>query len=330
MMSKEIWAFTEYTKEGLTRAAPGLLWEARRLARALNGKTCACILGSGLGGCFSLLGNSGAEKIYFSDDERYSECSLDACAPVLHGLVMEYRPRVIIFDASSWGSELAARISWRLRLPCITEVKRIDVEGEKLVVSKSCYEGKVYQNTTIHPGRTAVLTFLPGDTGNPENYASGQIEMAEVKPGCGMERTRTRCIKFLKGDPGEIGLEDSDMIVAGGKGIGKEASALEELAGLLGASVGGTRPLVDEGVLPFERQIGITGKSVSPRLLFALGVSGAREFTAGTEKARLTIAVNRDENAPIFKAADLKVHGDLKDVIPALAKRLRQYKESNK
>jgi len=329
-MSKEIWVFTECRKQGLTPVALELFGEARKLARSLNGKPCACILGSRIGECFSLLGERGAEKIYFSDDERFSEYSLDDYVQVLHELVTEYKPQVMIFDASSSGSELAARISWRLRLPCITEVKRIDVEKDGLAISRSCYQDRVYQNFMFHPERTLILTVLPEDLDSNENIVPGEMELVEAKPGHAMDRIRARSINFLKGDPKEIGLEEADMIVAGGKGIGKDASALEELADLLGASVGGTRPLVDEGVLPFERQIGITGKSVSPRLLFVLGVSGAREFAAGTEKAKLIIAVNTDENAPIFKIADLKVHGDLKEVIPALANRLRQYKENNK
>ena len=330
MMSREIWIFAECRKQVLTPAAFGLIGEARKLARGLDGKPCACILGSGIRECFSLLGDRGAEKIYFVDDEILSEYSLDAYTQALEGLVTEYKPLTIFFDASSSGSELAARISWRMRLPCITEVKRIDVEKEGLAISRSCYQDRVYQNFLFHPGRTLILTVLPEDLDSNENIVPVDMELVEAKPRHAMERIRTRSINFLKGDPQKISLEEADIIVAGGKGIGKDALILEELADVLGASLGGTRPLVDECILPFERQIGITGKTVSPRALFAFGVSGAREFTAGTEKAKLTIAVNTDEKAPIFKNADLKVRGDLKEIIPALVKRLRQYKENNK
>jgi len=235
---------------------------------------------------------------------------------------------MIIFDASSSGSELAARISLRMGLPFVSEVKRIDIEKENLIISKSCYEDKVYQNVTLGPERTAILTVMPSDTDSDEGNTSGEVEVVEVESGYETSGVRSRLIKFLKGDPKKISLDEADIIVAGGKGIGKEASGLEELADVIGASVGGTRPLVDEDVFPFERQIGITGKSISPRLLFTFGISGAREFTAGTEKAKLTIAVNTDDKAPIFKNADMKVHGDLKEIIPALVKRIRQRKEN--
>jgi len=330
MLSKEIWVFGEYGEKGLTPVTFEMLGEAQKLAKDLNGKTCACLLGSKIRGCFSLLGAFGAEKVYFIDNDIFCEYAMDLYVQGLQGLITEHKPLIMMFGASSSGSELAARISWRMKLPHITEVKRIGVEGEKLVISKSSYEDKVYQNILFRPKRTVVLTVLPGDMECDENNASGEMEVVDGKFHYSVGGIRTRRIKYLKGDPRRITLEQADLIVAGGKGIGNEVSILEELADVLGASVGGTRALVDDGILDFERQIGITGKSVSPRLLFALGVSGAREFTAGTEKAKLTIAVNTDEKAPIFKNADLRVHGDLKEIIPALVKRLRQEKEGNK
>ena len=330
MLSKEIWVIAEHRDRELAPVTLEMLTEARKLAKDLNGKTCACLLGPKIRGCFSSLGDSGAEKVYFLDNDIFSEYSLDAYAQVLQGLITEHKPLITMFEASSSGSELAVRISWRMKLPCITEVKRIEVERENLVISKSCYEDKVYQNITFHPERTVVLTVLPGDMDSGENNASREMEVVEGKPSYETGRIRTRCIKFLKGDPKKISLEEADLIVAGGRGIGKEASVLEELADVLGASVGGTRPLVDEGVLAFERQIGITGKSVSPRLLLACGVSGAREFTAGIEKAKLTIAVNTDEKAPIFKKTDVGVHADMNEIVQVWVKRLRQEKGNNK
>jgi len=330
MLSKEIWAFTEYREQGLSSVTSGLLSETRKLAMALNGKTCACILGFEIRECFSALRDSGTQKLYFSDDKILSEYSMDSYARVLQGLIQEHKPLIMIFDASSSGSELASTISWRMRLPCITEVKRIDVDGERLKISKSCYEDKVYKNVIFSPERTLILTILPEDMEDDVNNVSGDMELKDVKPRHEIGRIRSRHIKILKGDPKKISLEEADMIVAGGKGIGKESSILEELADVLGASVGGTRPLVDEDVLPFERQIGITGKLVSPKLLFALGISGAHEFAAGVEKAKLTIAVNTDDKAPIFNNADLKVCGDLKEIIPTLVRKLRQHRENNK
>lgn len=329
MQSKEIWIFAEHRNMGLSPMTNSLLSAARKLAKTFNGKVCACILGAGVRAFFKTLGEGGAEKVYFSEPARLSNNSMDSNVIVLRALVEEYRPRMLIFDALSSGGELASRISWRMGLPYITEVKRIDENGENLIISRSCYVDKVFQNTTVGSDKTAVLTILPSDIDGDDNIRSFEPELVEGRSYDAACKARSRCIGFLKGDPKTINIEDADLIVAGGKGIGSESSILEDLADELGASVGGTRPLVDEGIIPFEKQIGITGKSVAPRLLLTLGVSGAREFVAGTEKAKLTIAINSDDKAPIFKNADMKVHGDLKEIVPALIKRIKHRKESS-
>jgi electron transfer flavoprotein alpha subunit len=330
MQSNEIWIFAERRDQGLSPMTIPLLSIARKLAGTINGKACACILGHETRVLFKALGEGGAEKIYFSEDAKLSNNPLDLSAIVLKRLTEEYRPRMFIFDALSSGSELASRISWRMGLSYITEVKRIDEDGETFIISRSCYGDKVFQNTTVGSDKTAILTILPSDIDGDESIRSSEPELVEILTYEAGYKTKSRCIEFLKGDPKTVNIEDADLIVAGGKGIGSDGSILEDLADALGASVGGTRPLVDEGIIPFERQIGITGKSVAPRLLLTLGVSGAREFVAGTERAKMTIAINSDDRSPIFKNADMKVHSDLKEVVPALINKLRHRKESFK
>lgn len=331
MLSREIWIFAEFRDLDLSPVTLELLGAARKLSKELKCKACACILGSKIRECISILGDNGAEKIYFSDHKIFSEHnSPDVHVEVLQDMISEYKPLLMMFDASSGGLEIAARISWRMRLPLVTEVKRIDRAGESLVISKSCFDDKVYRNVRLRSEKTVILTVLPQDMDSRRMNISGDTELVELKPKREeMGGIRSRLINFQKGDPKKISLDEADRIVAGGKGIGKEISALEELADALGAAVGGTRPLVDEGVIPFERQIGITGKSVTPSLLFTFGISGAREFSAGTEKARLTIAVNIDEKAAIFKNADLKIHGDLREIIPALMGSIQKKKGSS-
>jgi electron transfer flavoprotein alpha subunit len=327
-MENEIWIFAEHRDMGLSQMTIPLLSAARKLARDINGKACVCMLGPESGNFFKVFGEGGAEKIYFSEHAKLSKNPLDLSAIILQRLIEEHKPRVFIFDAISSGSELASRLSWRMGLTHITEAKRIDVDGENFIISRSCYNDKVFQNITAGPNRTAVLTILTSDIDGDDSIRSFEPELIEIPTHNEVFKMRSRCTEFLKGDPKTINIQDADLIVAGGKGIGKDGSILEDLADALGASVGGTRPLVDDGIIPFERQIGITGKSVAPRLLLTLGVSGAREFVAGTEKAKMTIAINRDDKSPIFKNADMKVHGDLKEVVPALINKLRHRKES--
>jgi len=327
MQSKEIWIFAECKEHEVVSVTLELLGEARKMSKEISGKTCVCLIGYKVGEYILSLRNYGAEKIYLLDSDVFSEYSLDAYAYAMEKLIIKYQPLMIIFGATSLGSELAPRIAARLKLPCITEVKRVRAQGENLVMAKSCYEEKVYQYFDFRPERTVVVTVLPGDMECEEAKASGEMEVVNEAIHLEKNMIRTRNIKFIKGDPRKVRLEEADLIVAGGKGIGKCLTILEDLADILNASIGGTRPLVDGEIIPWERQIGITGRSVTPKLLIACGISGAREFIAGMEKTKLTIVINKDARAPIFKFANLGIIGDLQEIIPLVIHRIRALKQ---
>jgi electron transfer flavoprotein alpha subunit len=329
MLSNDIWVFAEYRDHEVAPVTLEMLTEARKLAPELNKTTCACLIGYNLREYIAPLQNYGAEKVHLIDNEVFSDYSLDAYVFALQKLIEQYKPLITMFGATPWGSELAPRLAARLKLPCITEVKRIGVQKDNLFVARSLYEDKVYQNSDFKPETTLVLTVLPGDMDSEETTASSKAGVVEEDIHLEPDMLRTRKIRFIKGDPKKLRLEEADLIVAGGKGIGKNLEALEELADLLDASIGGTRPLVDEELIPFERQIGITGKSVSPHVLMICGASGASEFTTGIKKAKVTIGINTDARAPIFKSVDVAIHGDMNEIIPVLVQRLRQSKGQN-
>ena len=326
MVTKELWIFAEQKGSDVAPVTFEMLSELRNLAKELHGKTCVCLMGENAGQSIRSLQRYGAEKVYLLENGIISEISVDIRISVSQKLIQKYNPFIAMFGATSSGSELAARVAARLGLPCITEVKRIMLQGEDLVIAKPAYDDKVYKNFVFQPKKTVVLTALPGDFDGEETKTSHGVEVVREDIHLERDRVFTKKIGFIKGDPRKIRLEEADLIVAGGKGIGQDLSMLENLADSLEASIGGTRLLVDDGVIPFERQIGITGKSVSPRFLMACGISGAREFLTGIEKTRLTVAINTDANAPIFRSTDLGVFGDVHEIIPALIKKLNERK----
>jgi electron transfer flavoprotein alpha subunit len=286
-------------------------------------------LGINLDDYIDQLSDYGAEKIYLVDDEILSEYSLDTYAPTLTKLIDKYTPKLVAMGATPTGSELAPRIAARLNLPCITETKRIDIEKENILIAKAGFGDKVFMNFDIPPDTPVVITLIPGDIESEKVSEPGKMEIVREECRIDSEADRIRNIKFIKGDPKEIRLEEAEFIVAGGVGVGSEGMpALEELADILQASVGGTRPLVDIDVIPFERQIGITGKFVNPKLIIACGISGAREFTMGIDKGTLIIAINKDAKAPIFNAAQLGALADTNVIIPELIKAVNERRES--
>jgi electron transfer flavoprotein alpha subunit len=304
-----------------------MLTEARKLADNLQQQVCACLIGVQPEAYVASLSHYGARKVYLVENEDLPEYSADGHVHILKELIAKYRPSIIMIGATPVGSELAARIAAKLRLPCITEVKKLSFSARRLSVAKSGFNDKVYLNFDFAPKKTLIVTFLPGDVDSDELQEHIDPEIIRESIPVPLDKTLTTNRNFIKGDPRRIDLEEAEVVIAAGKGVDTEGFArLEQLADILGASIGATRPLVDEGIVPHERQIGITGKSIAPKVLIACGISGAREFTGGIENAKLTIAINTDARARIFKAADMSVLGDVNEVIPALIEKLRKRK----
>ena len=206
----------------------------------------------------------------------------------------------------------------------------MDFNGKNISVTKSGFNDKLSLNFEFSPQSTAVVTVLPGEMDSDEAEEQRELELIQEDIQVPLNLIRTRNMDFIKGDPKELDLEEAQLILAAGRGVGREGFAvIEEVADMLGASIGGTRPLVDQQIIPLKRQIGITGKSVAPKVLITCGISGAREFTEGIEKAKLTIAINIDSKAPIFKVTDMGILGDANKIIPAIIEELKNREESN-
>ena len=330
-MRKEVWVFAECSNNQLEATTVKILGEGRQLANNLNGQLCACLLGYKLEECINSVRNYGTEKAYIVDNKMLSEYSLDAYSFVFERLIAKYDPLLLAIGATPLGSELAPRIAAKLRLPCITEVKRLSASGENLLIAKAGFNNKVFMNFCLSAERPIIITILPGDMQSDVTSKLLKMEIIREIIGCQSTVIRTRNIGFIKGDPRKIRLQEAEVILAAGKGLdNKGLESLKELADILGASIGGTRPLVDDGIIAFERQIGITGKSVGPKLLITCGISGAREFTMGIEKTKVTIAIDNDANAPIFNVADLGVLGDVNQIIPSIVRVLKSMKDSTK
>jgi len=324
MNQQEIWIFGEHDNQGTKKITLELLTEGRKLASQLKGQLCACLIGYHVEDHILTLSKYGARKVYLVEKELLSEYDLDAYAFVLGELIREYSPYMLIVGATPSGTELAPRVAARFKLPCITEVKKITGDKEDLQITKSAYNDHLYVMICPLSKRPLIVTFSPGETDIKEENEPKQVEVIRKNIEIKADLIRTKRKRFIKGNPRTIKIEEADLIVGVGKGVGIEGlPIIEEMADVLGASIGGSRAAVDAGIIPFGRQIGITGKSVAPRLLIACGISGAREFTAGMENSNFIIAINKDRDARIFKFANLSIQGDLHQVIPVVTKQLK-------
>jgi electron transfer flavoprotein alpha subunit len=227
----------------------------------------------------------------------------------------------VLFGATSIGRDLAPRIAARIKAGIVTECIALRIDKDGLTVTKPIYDGKMFANVLCQSASTYVVTIPPGAMGMNQPAKSPEVKTIKVTPILGAETSRIKFLDFIAADPKTIDLTEAEIIVAAGRGVGKAENfhLIEELGG----SVGGTRPVVDAGWLPPERQIGLTGKFVSPKLFIACGISGQYHHTAGMKDSLIIVAINTDSNAAIFKLADLGIIEDLHEVIPAVIKQLQ-------
>jgi len=324
-VDKGVWVVAEHDGRALRPVTLELLCEARKLATRLNEELCVCLLGDGVAGLVPALAACGPQKVHLVEHEGLRRYRSDTWTENTVALIEAWRPGIVMLGDTADGGELAARVAARLQRPCITGVKKIAVTRGRLQITKSVYEDYAYATVEAVAARPLILTLPPGeaDIAVVPDATPPEIVRCEAVPVAGP--ARVTITRLIPGDPRTVAIQDAERIVAVGKGAGVEGTArLQELADLLGAALGGSRVAADLGLVPRERQIGVTGRTVRPKLLIACGISGARQFTTGMENSELVIAVNSDGGAPIFEFANLPVRGDLHEVIPAVIRLLRE------
>jgi electron transfer flavoprotein alpha subunit len=331
-MNTDVWIFAEQKEGEFKEVTFGLLGEGKRLCkRRTGGSLSSLLLGSGIEGSGQILGSYGAERVYLLEHESPGSCSPEIATILIADLAREKAPSLILFAATSVGSDLAPRVAARLRAPLVTHCVDIRVgAGKGLEFVKPVSDEMLYATIQPQVEGIQIATMTPDVLEFDEPDGQKQAELVEILPSHPDASTRLRTLEVIKGDPKTISLEEAEIVVAGGRGLGDEDSfqLLHDLAETIEGSVGGSRPVVDAGRLPFERQIGRTGKTTSPKLLVACGISGASEFTGGMERSKQLIAINTDKNAPILGMADLGIVGDGREVIPELVRLVREKKKS--
>jgi electron transfer flavoprotein alpha subunit len=332
-MNRDVWIFAEHMEGELTEATFGLLGEGRRLCKRLTESSlCSILLGEGVSDSGESLGPYGADRVYRIEHASPGTLSPEIGASLVADLARRHAPLLILFAHTSTGSDLAARVAAILRAALVTHCVDIRVgAGKRLEFVKAVSDDMLYATlrSEVEGVQVATMALDVMECEDPDHQR--QAEVVAVQPSLSHASTRLRTLEVIKGDPGRISLEEAEIVVAGGRGLGDEASfqLVHELAEALGGSVGGSRPVVDQGNLPFERQIGRTGQTTSPRLFVACGISGASEFTGGMEQSKQLIAINTDRNAPILQTADLGIVGDGREVIPEIIRLVRERKKEH-
>jgi electron transfer flavoprotein alpha subunit len=304
-----------------------VLGEASRLAEKLGGPVvgvCVAAADPGLSG----LGEAGAARVLLAQHEAFARYDAAGYARAVVAAVEAVKPAVLLFGATAIGKDLAPRVAARLGAGLATDCTAFSVEGGRLVATRPVFAGKANLKLAF-PRVPAIASLRPKVFAAVSRNGSAAAAVEPLAFAYDAQAIRARVVRLAASAGGKADLTESEIIVSGGRGLkGPENfKVLEELAEALGATVGASRAVVDAGWRPHSDQVGQTGKTVSPKLYVAVGISGAIQHLAGMSSSRCIVAINKDPEAPIFKVADYGLVGDLFEVVPALTRAVKELNE---
>lgn len=324
-MANELWVLAEHRQGKLRDVSLEMLSGARKLAGRMGARTVAVLLGSGLEAIASTLADH-SDSVVYADDRQFQEFNSDRYQRVLVDLLKNRHPTLVMIAHSALGADLAPALAVEAKLSLVTDVIDYRYGENGLRVVRQLFQGKVNAEYSLHGGGTHLLTVREGSCAIAEPGQPGAVEKIEIPPAAGS--SYTRFIEYLEAESGNVDITKSATLIAVGRGIkeAKNLKIIEELAAALGADVCGSRVAIDAGWLPQDRQVGITGKIVKPRLYIAIGISGSSQHLAGMKGAKTIVAINKDPKAPIFSVADFAIVDDLFSVVPKLTEKIKSGK----
>jgi len=323
---KDIYVFAEQRGGVIQGVATELLGKARDLADATGQKVVAILAGYQIADKAAELIAFGADKVIVIDDQVLTEYLTEPYAQAIAKVIAQYKPSVLLFGATTIGRDLGPRLSARIRTGLTADCTRLETDDEKeLLMTRPAFGGNLMATIVCKEHRPQMSTVRPGvmRKADRNDERKGEVEMLKVD--FDSSKFRVKFIRNVKSAKALLDITEAKILISGGRGV-KSAEGfakLKELAGVLGAEVSASRAMVDAGVIPHERQVGQTGKTVRPDLYVACGISGAIQHLAGMEESDYIIAINKDKFAPIFQVSDLGIVGDVNKIIPLLTTRLK-------
>ena len=326
---KNLWVYIESDKGSVANVGLELLNPARNLADRMNEKLIGIVIGDGADAIAEQAIRYGADEVIKVEGDIYSDYSTEGYANVFCTLIQKYKPSTVFIGATNRGRDLGPRIACRLRTGLTADCTALDTEDGNIIWTRPAFGGNLMANIlcpntrpqigTVRPGVFKKADFMENKTGNII------CETVETPP----DKIRTKILDIVKTVSDDVpNIEEAEILVSGGAGVGgpEGFNVLKELAKALGGSVSASRAAVDAGWIDHAYQVGQTGKTVGPKIYIACGISGAIQHVAGMSSSDVIIAINKDEDANIFKIADYGIVGDLFEVVPILKEEILKRK----
>lgn len=329
-MMSEIWVYAEQNEGKLKKVTFELLGMARQLAETTGVQVGAVLCGDNVSELIPILGEYGADVVYIAQDEQLKTYNSAAYAHVVADAVRAYNPAVFFIGHTATGRDLAPRVAQRLGAGLVSDCTGLEGTSTDILFTRPIYAGKALAKVKVTDA-PVMATIRPNVLPLPSIQAGKMPRTINLAVDIGTGDLQVVIKELIKHASTRPELTEADIIVSGGRGMkGPENFAiLEELADVLGAAVGASRAAVDAGWRDQQFQVGQTGKTVTPTLYIACGISGAIQHLAGMSSSKYIVAINKDPEANIFKVADYGIVGDLFQVVPALIAEFKKLKDAS-
>lgn len=320
----DIFVLAEHRRGQIREITFEMLTKGREMAEKTNSELVAVLFGKDAKEHAKTLSEY-AKKVLLVEDSELENFNSETYQKVLSNLIKEHKPLLTLIGHTSFGVDLAPSLAVSLNIPLATDCIDLKFENGTLIVTRQMYGGKVNANATLRKAESYITTIRQA-TFPAEKGASMDGEIVEVPSPLQEILGEKRFVEYQLPPPGGVDITASPVLIGIGRGIKdqNEIPPIEELAKSLGGVLACSRPIVDKGWLPSDRQVGSSGKTVKPKLYIALGISGAFQHVLGMKSSDFVIAVNKDPNAPIFGVADYGVIEDLFKIVPPLKSKLQE------
>ena len=328
----DIFIFAEYRDNTIDEVVFELIGKGRELSNLLKCDVTAILIGYNIKNMVSELSSYGANHIIVVDEDGLDNYDLDRYANVLVSIVEEYNPKVFLFGGTDIGQELAPSVAARLKTGLTADCTRLDIKDGELIMTRPAYGGNVLASITSSESKPIMSTVRPNVMNKLDYNPNANVNVIEFNTNSFRGIPIRKIIDIVENMEDDTDISSAKILVSVGLGIESKDNIVlaNELADTLGAKVSCSRGVVEKGWLDRSRQVGQTGRTVRPDLYIALGISGAIQHLAGMEDSKMIIAINKDDNAPIFQVADYGIIGDVAKLVPQLTREIqRTINESN-
>jgi electron transfer flavoprotein alpha subunit len=324
-MTNDVLVFAEIRDGQFKKINAELVTAAAKIAGKSGGEVHLAVLGNGVDRAIEEAAALPVRSVFVVKSPDLERYSTEGFASGLEAVIRKADPGVVLFGATAMGKDLSARVAARLGAALMTDCVDVDIENGALKAKRPVYSGKVYAHVVSTHQGIKMASIRPNIYPAAEKGGS-RAQLKDVPLPITGDNIRAM-VKGIEGSTaGKKDVTEAEVIVAGGRSLksAENFKILEELADVIGASVGASRAAVDAGYAPHSKQIGQTGKVVNPKLYIACGVSGAIQHLVGMRTSKVIVAVNKDSNAPIFQSADYGIVGDMFEIVPLLTKEFKK------